>query len=101
VWQCYRESSHSSSSYSSSGAGRRGLCWRGGKDGEDTGVPGDRRRTLRGMALAGTLAQVGIGLPDGILEPLQQEFQDGRETVGMHLGNVLKGDLTAIEVCNH
>jgi hypothetical protein len=53
------------------------------------------------MALAGTLAQVGIGLPDGILEPLQQEFQDGRETVGMHLGNVLKGDLTAIEVCNH
>ena len=42
--------------------------------GEDTGVPRDRRRTMQGMALAGALAQARIGLPDGILQPLQQEL---------------------------
>jgi hypothetical protein len=50
---------------------------------------------------ARTLAQLGVDLPDGVLQPLQQEFQDGGETVGRHLGNILKGDLAAIEVVNH
>jgi len=53
------------------------------------------------MALAGTLAQGGFGLPDGTLEPFQQELEDGAETIGVHFGNVLERDLAAIEVFNH
>jgi hypothetical protein len=29
---------------------------------------------MQGMALAGALAQAHLGLPDGILQPLQQEI---------------------------
>jgi len=51
------------------------------------------------VALA--LAQLGMGLPDGIIQPLQQDLQDGGETVGLHLGNILEGDLALIEGVNH
>jgi hypothetical protein len=50
---------------------------------------------------AQTLAQLGLNLPDGILQPPQQELKDGGETVALHLGNILEGDLASIEVVNH
>ena len=42
-----------------------------------------------------------MDLPDGVIEPLQQDLQDSGETVGLHLGNPLEGDLASIEVLNH
>src|SRR6266568_4622262 len=66
------------------------------------GAPGRRdwrRSTRRGVALA--LAQLAVDLSDGRIEPLQQEIQDGRETVGLHFGNILQGDLAVIEGVNH
>jgi hypothetical protein len=50
---------------------------------------------------ARTLAQLGVDLPDGVLQPLQQELKNDGETVGRHLGNILEGDLAAIEVVNY
>jgi hypothetical protein len=50
---------------------------------------------------ARTLAQLSLDLPDGVLQPLQQELKDSGETVALHVGNILEGDLAAIEVVNH
>jgi len=51
------------------------------------------------VALA--LAQLGMGLPDGRIQPLQQALEDGGETIGLPLGNILEGDLALIEGVNH
>jgi len=42
-----------------------------------------------------------VDLPDGVIQPLQQDLQDDGETVGLPLGNQLEGDLASIEVVNH
>jgi hypothetical protein len=47
------------------------------------------------------LAQLGVGVGDGGIQPLQQEIQDARETIGLHLGNILEGNLASVEVVNH
>jgi hypothetical protein len=54
-----------------------------------------------GMDRARTLVQLGLDLPDSVLQPPQQELKDGSETVALHLGNILEGDLASIEVVNH
>jgi len=51
--------------------------------------------------VACALAQLGVDLPDGVIQPLQQDLQDDGETVGLPLGNPLEGDLASIEVVNH
>jgi hypothetical protein len=53
------------------------------------------------VGLACALAQLGVDLPDGVIQPLQQDLQDSGETVRLHLGNPLQGDLASIEVLNH
>jgi hypothetical protein len=42
-----------------------------------------------------------VDLPDGIIEPLQQNLKDDVETVGLPLGNILEGDLASLEVVNY
>jgi hypothetical protein len=42
-----------------------------------------------------------MSLPDGVLQPLHQQFKDDRETLRLSLGNILEGDLAAIEVIDH
>ena len=69
--------------------------------GEATPGHRDGRLTSMGVDRAQTLAQLGLDLPDGVLQPLQQELKDGGETVGLHLGNILEGDLASIEVVNY
>jgi hypothetical protein len=41
---------------------------------------------------------LGVGLPDGIFELLQQQLEEDGETLRLPLGNILEGDLAAIEV---
>ena len=45
--------------------------------------------------------QLGRGLPNGVLQLLQQEIKDDGETGGLPLGNILERNLTPIEVVNH
>jgi len=54
-----------------------------------------------GVDRAQTLVQLGLDLADGVLQPPQQEIKDAGETVGLHFGNILEGDLASIEVVNH
>jgi hypothetical protein len=42
-----------------------------------------------------------MSLPDGVLQPLHQQFKDDRETIRLSLGNILEGDLASIEVIDH
>ena len=42
-----------------------------------------------------------VDLPDGSIQLLQQDLQDGGETVGLPLGNILERDLALIEGVNH
>jgi hypothetical protein len=42
-----------------------------------------------------------MGLPDGVLQPLHQQLQDDGETGRLSFGQILEGDLAAIEVINH
>jgi hypothetical protein len=55
----------------------------------------------RGGGLAGALAQLGVDLPDSVIQPLQQDLKDGSEIVGLHFGNTLEGNFASIEVLNH
>jgi hypothetical protein len=56
---------------------------------------------LLGGTLARALAQLGLSLPNGVLQRLQQELQDDGETGGLPLSNILERHLTPIEVVNH
>jgi len=70
-------------------------------EGEDT-----PRRSLghlprRAVARAHTLAELGVHLPNGIIQPLHQELKNDGETIGLPLSNILEGDLASLEVVNH
>jgi hypothetical protein len=54
-----------------------------------------------GVARALALAQLDVGVPDGGIQPLQQEIQDTGETVGLHLDDILESNLASVEVVNH
>ena len=54
-----------------------------------------------GVARALALAQLGVGVPDGGIQPLQQEIKDTGETVGLHLDHMLESNLASVEVVNH
>jgi hypothetical protein len=68
---------------------------------EDTPRRRTRRLTRRAGARTHALAELSVDLPDGVIEPLQQDLQDDVETVGLPLGNILEGDLASLEVVNH
>jgi hypothetical protein len=42
-----------------------------------------------------------VSLPDGILQALDQQLKHNGEIVGLFLGEILEGDLAAIEGIDH
>jgi hypothetical protein len=70
-------------------------------EGEDAPRRRAGRLTRRAGVRTHALAELGVDLPDGVIEPLQQDLQDDVETVGLPLGNILEGDLASLEVVNH
>jgi hypothetical protein len=89
------------SSGGGTGAGRRGVCMGPGTMVRPRRGTGTGRLTSMGMDRARTLVQLGLDLPDSVFQPPQQELKDVGETVVLHFGDILEGDLASIEIVNH